>query len=284
MNDKRLLALYGLKYHPFLPRLPQEALYPWPGVETFARRVEALVAQGGFALLTGESGLGKSKALELLSHRLARLPDLTVGVMERPQSRLADFYRELGELFAVPLTPLNRYGGFKALRTRWQAHCETTLFRPVLLIDEAQEVSADCLTELRLLQSTRFDSDSLLFTVLCGDQRLPERFRTAELRPLGSRLRTRLHLVAFLPEELRAYLDFALAQAGAPHLFSPELAQTLCAHAGGNLRVLTHLAAELLATAAERDLARIDEALFLELFVPSPKPRRLRPHDPGRPS
>lgn len=152
----------------------------------------------------------------------------------------------------------------------------------MLLIDEAQEVSSDCLTELRLLQSTRFDSDALLFTVLCGDQRLPERFRTPELLPLGSRLRTRLHLGALTPDELRAYLDFALAQAGAPHLFSPELAQTVCAHAAGNLRLLTHMAAELLVTAAERDLARIDEALFLELFAPSPKPRRLRPHDAGR--
>jgi general secretion pathway protein A len=99
-------------------------------VDSFSRRVESLVGQGGFALLTGEPGVGKSKALELLAARLARLPDLSVGVMERPQSRLADFYRELGELFAVPLTPLNRYGGFKALRARWHAHCEATSFAP----------------------------------------------------------------------------------------------------------------------------------------------------------
>jgi type II secretory pathway predicted ATPase ExeA len=188
--------------------------------------------------------------------------------MERPQSRTADFYRELGDLFGVSLNTANRYGGFKALRTRWSDHCETTLLRPVLLIDEAQEVSSECLTELRLLQSTRFDSKSLLFTVLCGDTRLPDRFRTPALLPLGSRIRTRLSLNPLSPEDLVAYLNFALQKAGAPQLITPELIQTLAAHAHGNTRVLTHMGAELLAAAAERNLPRIDETLYLELFTP----------------
>ena len=279
MTDKTLLALYGLKHHPFVPGLPTEALWPLPGAETFVQRLETLVHQGGFALLTGEPGHGKSKTLQWIAARLARLPDLTVGVMERPQSRLADFYRELGDLFDVPLNPINRYGGFKALRTRWRAHCETTLFRPVLLIDEAQEVSSECLTELRLLQSARFDSESLLFTVLCGDTRLPERFRTPELLPLGSRIRPRLALAPLNPEQLVAYLEFALHEAGAPQLMSPELVQTLATQAHGNLRVLTGLAADLLAAAAARDLPRIDETLYFEIFIPPVRsPRRAPPN------
>lgn len=44
-------------------------------------------------------------------------------------------------MFGVELKPNNRWGGFKALRERWQAHLEKTLLRPVLLIDEAQEMS-----------------------------------------------------------------------------------------------------------------------------------------------
>ena len=268
MNDKTLLALYGLKYNPFAPALPLEALWPLPGAEHFARRLEGLVSHGGFALVTGDPGCGKSKILQWLAARLGQLPDLAVGVMERPQSRIADFYRELGDLFGVQLNPANRYGGFKALRTRWRAHCETTLLRPLLLIDEAQEVSAECLTELRLLQSASFDSQSLLFTVLCGDGRLPHSFRTPELLPLGSRIRTRLELSALSPQELAAYLDFMLQKAGAPQLIAPELIQTLSAHAHGNLRVLTHMAAELLSAAAERNLPRIDEALYFDLFAP----------------
>jgi type II secretory pathway predicted ATPase ExeA len=277
MTDKSLRALYGLKYNPFVPNLPPEAWWVPTPLEGFLGRVEALVGQGGFALVTGEPGLGKSKCLQLLAARLAGLADLSVGVMERPQSRLADFYRELGELFGVSLTPLNRYGGFKALRARWRAHCEATLFRPILLIDEAQEVSSECLTELRLLQSARFDSESLLFTVLSGDLRLTERFRSPELLPLGSRIRTRLVLAALAAPELGEYLAFALREAGAPQLLTEELAQTLCAHAAGNLRILTQTAAELLAVAAGRTLsAPLDEQLYFEVFPPPSRTRRSR--------
>jgi type II secretory pathway predicted ATPase ExeA len=80
---------------------------------------------------------------------------------------------------------------------------------------------------------------SPLFTLLCGDQRLPERFRTPELLPLGSRIRARLPLGPLAPEELQAYLTFSLEQAGAPQLCTPELVQALVTHAAGNFRLLT---------------------------------------------
>ncbi|WP_437560408.1 hypothetical protein [Acidithiobacillus sulfuriphilus] len=56
--------------------------------------------------------------------RLTLLPDLTVGAIHHPQSNLADFYRELVDIFAVSLKPSNRWGGFKALRERWLAHLD----------------------------------------------------------------------------------------------------------------------------------------------------------------
>ena len=282
MTDTDIQALYGLKYNPFLPALPPQALWMLPGVENFAHRLKAMASQGGFALITGDPGQGKSKTLQWIAQQLSRMPDVVVGVMQRPQSQLADFYREMGELFAVALTPLNRYGGFKSLRTRWKAHCQSTLVRPVLLIDEAQEVSAACLTELRLLQSACFDSESLLFTILCGDGRLPERFRTPELLPLGSRIRTRLQLTALSPEQMEDYLNFALIQAGHPQLMSPDLIRTLAAHALNNLRVLNHMAAELLTAAAQRNLPRIDESLYFELFTQTTsKPRRVKSSQPS---
>lgn len=266
MTDPDIRALYGLKYNPFLPALPDEALWVLPNVENFTHRLQSLIAQGGFALITGDPGQGKSKTLQWIARQLSQIPNITVGVMERPQSKLGDFYRELGYLFGVRLAPANRYGSFKGLRDRWKVHCQSTLVRPVLLIDEAQEVAPSCLTELRLLQSASFDSESLLFTLLCGDGRLPDHFRTPELLPLGSRIRARLQLMPLTPEQLRDYLNFALEQAGHPQLMTPELIQTLAAHALSNLRVLNHMAAEMLAEAAARNLPRLDESLYFELF------------------
>ena len=275
MNNSDIRSLYGLKYNPFLPDVPPEALFIIPGSEHFGLRVASMAAHGGFALITGDPGLGKSKTLQQIAHRLEQIPDLTVGVMQRPQSKLGDFYREMGELFNVSLRPANRYGGFKALRSRWKAHCRSTLMRPVLLIDEAQQVSAECLTELRLLQSHHFDSQNLLFTILCGDNRLPERFRSPDLLPLGSRIGPRLVLSPLSPEQLQDYLKYALDQAGNAQLMTDELIQTLAAHAANNLRVLNQMAAELLTVAAEQNLPRIDESLFFQLFSPTrPKTRR----------
>lgn len=277
MNNTDIRSLYGLKYNPFLPDVPPEGLFTIPGTEAFALRVQSNATRGGFALITGDPGLGKSKTLQQIALQLEKTPDLSVGVMQRPQSNLGDFYRELGELFQVGLSPANRYGGFKALRDRWKSHCQSTMLRPVLLIDEAQQVSSACLTELRLLQSEHFDSQSLLFTLLCGDNRLPERFRCADLLPLGSRIGPRLVLSPLLPEQLQGYLRFAIDQAGNAQLMSPEVMQALSAHCASNLRVLNQMAAELLSAAAERNLPQIDESLFFEIFSSTAfKPRRER--------
>lgn len=266
MNDKKLLALYGLKYNPFLPDIPPEGLWHPPYVDDFVFRLENLVMDGGFALISGEPGLGKSKLLQLVSNRLNQIEDVTVGVMERPQSSLADFYRELGTLFEVNLKPSNRYGGFKALRERWNEHIKRTLFKPVLLIDEAQEMSSICMNELRLLGSAHFDSRCLLTTIICGDTRLPTRFRQSDLVSLGSRIRVRNVIEPYHKQEMIDYLEHSLKQAGVDHLISAPLKETLAEHAGGNLRVLNNMAAELLTKAAQEELPQLDEKLFLSTF------------------
>jgi len=274
--NKKLLALYGLKWNPFSPELPTEALYITPRIEHFYWRIEqGLIQEGGFALITGDPGTGKSVVLRLLAERLGQLRDIAVGAITHPSSNLADFYREMGDLFGVELKPHNRWGGFKALRERWLAHLEGTLLRPVLLIDEAQEMHPAVLNELRLLSSTQFDSQTLLTVVLAGDARLIAKLRRDELLPLGSRMRTRLVMEYADRKELLACLKHLLASAGNASLMTPELMQTLCDHAVGNHRVLTSIAAELLASAAQQEITRLDEKLYLEVFgTPTSKPRK----------
>ncbi len=276
MNQK-LLALYGLKWNPFSPDLPTEAIYVSPRSESFCWRIEhALIREGGFAMIHGDPGSGKSVALRLLAERLARLPDINVGAISHPQSNLADFYREMGDIFGVALRPHNRWGGFKALRELWIAHLETTRRRPVLLIDEAQEMTPAALNELRLLASARFDSQPLLCVVLAGDARLLEKLRREELIPLGSRIRTRLATESASRDELLACLDHLLAGAGNASLMTLQLRHTLCDHAAGNYRIMTTLAAELLAAAVQRDLPVLDEKLYLDVFVQPDAPSHRR--------
>ncbi len=275
MNNT-LLARYGLKWNPFATDIPTEALYRQPKVESFCWRVEQnLIREGGFAMISGEPGTGKSVTLRLLAERLNAMRDVSVGVISLPSGRLADFYREMGDLFGIELSPHNRWGGFTKLRERWLAHMDSTLTRPVLLIDEAQEAPSAVLNELRLLSSADFDSRNLLSVVLAGDKRLLNKLRHDDLLPLGSRIRTRLTTEYASRDELMGCLQHRLQSAGNASLMTPELRVTLCEHAIGNYRVLTAMASELLNMAAEREYTQLDEKLYFECFaIPVPSKQK----------
>jgi general secretion pathway protein A len=246
------------------------------GLDSFLRRIEQGTQDGGFALVTGDPGTGKSVILRLLKHHLSQKRDVVVGTLEHPNSGTSDFYRELGDLFGVPLALHNRWAGFKALRARWSEHIDKSLLRPVLLIDEAQDSLTQVLNELRVLCSKDLDSRQLLCVVFAGDARLTDRLRTPDLLPLGSRIRRRLPLEYASREHLTACLDHLLEAAGNPTLLTTELKTTLCEHAAGNYRVLMNLGDELLSVAADRELPRLDEKLFFDTFQP-PSPKRAAP-------
>ena len=110
--NRQHLTLYGLKWNPFATDLPVDGLMTTPAVDSFCKRIEHhLVRQGGFALIAGEPGTGKSVALRLLAHRLKRIDGLRVAVLTHPSSQLGDFYREMGDLFGIELLPTTAGAG-----------------------------------------------------------------------------------------------------------------------------------------------------------------------------
>jgi len=264
--NRKLLAPYGLKFNPFAQEIPVEALQPTPRIESFGLRLERQATEGGFALVIGTPGTGKSSALRLLEKRLQAMPDVTVGSLTRPQCGIADLYRELGHLFTVKLAPHNRWAGAKVLRELWQQHVAASLIRPVLLVDEAQELQPATLTELRLLASKDLDSCALLTIVLCGDGRLAEKLKLPDLLPVASRIRARLLLDDVPRDERMACVRHALTAAGNPKLMTQGLIATLCDHCPGDLRSVMNTADEVLQAGLERDGCPLDEKLFLELF------------------
>ncbi len=272
LNNKKLMSLFGLKWNPFQADVPTEALYRRAEIQSLIFRVENLVMDGGIACVMGESGYGKSVALRLVDEQLKGLREVTVARLDRPQSSMADFYRELGDLFGVSLRVSNRYGGFQALRKRWRQHIESTLLRPVLLIDEAQAMQTLALSELRLLLADEFDSRRILTVVLAGDMRLSERLKDIELVPLARRIRTRVTLGALADEEMKKMLEYALLAAGNKQLMTQGVLDAVISHSAGSPATMMHTADELLAKAIATEKAQIDEKLFFETYE-TPKSR-----------
>jgi type II secretory pathway predicted ATPase ExeA len=272
--NKKLLGLFGLKFNPFSPQVPAPALLTFPPIDNFGWRIEQQIGDGGFALITGDCGAGKSAALRILSERLGQVRDLVVGCLTRPQAGVTDFYRELGHLFGVPLAARNRWHSSNVLRQKWLAHIEASVYRPLLLIDEAQEMSSIVLSELRLLSSADLDSRSILTIVLAGDQRLASRLADLDLLPIASRIRTRLRLESLTPKQLQDCLQHLLQAAGNPALMTPSLITTLSEHAAGNLRLLMNMANDLLSAAVHQKRERLDEKLYFEVFALDPKPAK----------
>lgn len=273
MTTDPIRSTFGLRFHPFRPDVPTEALHLTPALEAFLFRVEQQVRDGGFACISGPPGAGKSAALRLLTDRIDGIKDTTVGVLTRPQGNNADFYRELGYLFGVTLSPHNRWAGAKVLRETWLAHIDQSRTRPVLLIDEAQEMKATVLAELRLLTSMNLDARALLTVILAGDDRLGAKFRTADAAPIQSRIRNRLELGTTPPEDIHSALARLLEHAGRPDLMTDGVLHAIANHATGNLRAAVTMADNLLLHALQHDRPEIDEQAFFEVFkVPDDRP------------
>jgi type II secretory pathway predicted ATPase ExeA len=272
--NRKSLSLLGLKHNPFACDIPIEAIHVSSRLSHFCLRVEQITLSGGFIKIQGDPGNGKSVSLRYLASQLRASPDILVGVLTKPQGSLSDFYRELGDIFRVPLSPSNRWGGFKSLRERWVAHFDNNFRRPVLLLDEAQLIHVKVLEELRLLASLDFDSRIALTVVLVGDRRLEERLRRPDLLPLASRIRVTLSLEARSTAEMEVFLDHVLKLAGNPQLMTPGLKKAVADHAHGNHRLLTNLAGEILALGVQKEVSQLDEGLFFELLSADEVPPR----------
>ncbi len=201
---------------------------------------------------------------------------LTVAAITHPSSRLSDFYREIGDLFGVNLLYNNRWATFKNLRERWLAHLDETRMRPVVLIDEAQDMLTSMFSEIRLLASTDFDSRAILSVVFAGDSRLIDRLRHVDLLPIASRIRQRLVLTRLEEDDLARLLDHLLDEAGNGALMTAALKTTLVQHAAGNPRAMTVMGDLLLAAAIEKERCVLDEHLFIDIAGAPPTARRTR--------
>jgi general secretion pathway protein A len=181
--------------------------------EALAHLLYGVRERGGFVQLTGEVGTGKTTTCRYL---LSQLPEgvdvaLVVNPMLTPEELLATVCDELGA--AYPADTRTRKAFVDALyRHLLAAHGRGR--RTVLIIDEAQNLSADALEQLRLLTNLETATDKLLQIILIGQPELTALLARTQLRQVAQRITARYHLLPFAERDTRAYVGRRLQIAG----------------------------------------------------------------------
>jgi general secretion pathway protein A len=255
------LTFYGLAEKPFNLTPDPRFLYLSPGHrEALAQLQYAIQERKGFMALTGPVGTGKTTLLNALRERLDGLAavsfvfDSTLpfdGILEYVLEDLG--VAKGGQTQAQRLMALNTF-----LIERERAGQNT-----VLVLDEAQNLSAATLEKIRLLSNFETPTSKLLQILLVGQPELRARLRLPELHQLRQRLALRCHISPLGPDDARQYIRKRLRTAGARDLglFTDPAIARITEHARGIPRVINILCDHSLLFGYAERKRRIDRSL-----------------------
>lgn len=232
-------SFFNLKEQPFGTTPDPRYLYKSRGHrEALAYLAHGIFGKRGFLAITGEVGIGKTTVLRAFVHTFSPCLDVALVINTRVNFEemlhmiLTDFGCAIENPSKVAmLTTLNAYLIHRFSENR----------NPVVIIDEAQNLSADVLEELRMLSNLETDRDKLLQIVLVGQPELHGILARRELRQLRQRIPGILTIQSLKPEEVREYIRYRLRTAGLRngHLrFTAEAQQAIHDHSGGIPRLI----------------------------------------------
>lgn len=253
---------FGLAEAPFSIAVNPRYLY------LSARHKDALahllygVAGGGFVILTGEVGTGKTT---LNRYFLAQLPDSTdIATIQNPALSSQEFLASACDAFGIEV---EEGASLKVLTDKLrdfllQNHERGR--RSILMVDEAQHLGLDVLEQVRLLTNLETDTQKLLQIVLIGQPELMAKLNKPELRQLNQRITGRYKLGALTLDETREYIQHRLSVAGmAPGVspFSDASIRAIHERTGGVPRLINLLSDRVLVALFAKQKRNADKKL-----------------------
>jgi len=209
-------SFFGLNEKPFsITPDPRFLFLSERHAEALAHLVYGINEAGGFIQLTGEVGTGKTTVVRSL---LAQAPKhAEIALILNPRMTPAEFLLAICEELGIHVEERSE-GSLKDLvdllsRHLLKAHAEGK--RIVLVVDEAQNLAAEVLEQVRLLTNLETETQKLLQIILIGQPELREMLDRTELRQLAQRITGRYHLDPLSTEETAAYVRHRLRVAGA---------------------------------------------------------------------
>ncbi len=201
------------------------------------RRLEQCMAVRACGILHGPNGVGKSRLVKAL---VDRLPQKSYRTMVLTHSSVtgADITRYLCHTQGISIAQ-RRSDNIMALHKLWR---DLDGLWPVLIFEEAQNLSAVAMEELRLMTCERLDTQPPFSLLLVGDGTLMPRLHMGVNRPLLTRMGFCLELSVWPPELCSEYIGKRLEEVGIhENVFDPEAEQLILRIAGGIPRAINHL-------------------------------------------
>jgi general secretion pathway protein A len=210
------LSFFGLQEKPFAITPDPRYLYlSERHAEALAHLLYGVNEAGGFIQLTGEVGTGKTTVVRTLLSRVPHHAD--VAVILNPRVTPVEFLLTICEELGIEIADADRDSVKQMVdslnRRLLAAHAEGR--RVIVIVDEAQNLSAEVLEQVRLLTNLETPTQKLLQIILIGQPELRELLDRTELRQLAQRITGRYHLEPLSREETQGYIRHRLRVAGA---------------------------------------------------------------------
>ena len=210
--------------------------------EGLAQLSYGIRARKGFVVLTGEVGTGKTTLIHALLNDLngSAQTALIFSTIVSP----ADLLRSVCEEFGLiePKRPLQEIHDYLVSLNEFLLESYRKGENCALIIDEAQNLSAEVLESIRLLSNFETSKDKLLQILLVGQPELAVRLNSPELRQLKQRVMLRHHLRALSLQECCEYVSNRLKVAGAERtIFTPNALESIYSYSGGIPRIVNVL-------------------------------------------
>ncbi len=232
--------------------------------EALAHLLFGLKGGGGFVLLTGEIGAGKTTVCRLF---LEQIPArCNVAYLFNPKQSVTELLQSICDEFNIKVSPRNDAAvtvkDFIDPLNTFLLRTHAVKQNNILIIDEAQNLSADVLEQLRLLTNLETNERKLLQIILIGQPELRTMLDRPELEQLAQRVIARFHLAALSEGETAQYIAHRLAVAGGRNepLFSERAMRRIHQCARGIPRRINLLCDRALLGAYAAGLRRVDVA------------------------
>ena len=258
------LQFYGLRETPFSPTPDPKFLFQSTRHrEALAQLLYGVRERKGFIVLTGEIGTGKTTLLRTLLSRLDA--DTHVAYIHNSALQIEGLLEYMLQDWGVKSTATTHAQRLFELN-EFLIDQHRQGLSPVLVIDEAQNLSLATLEAVRLLSNFETTNQKLMQILLVGQPELRDKLNTPELRQLKQRIGLRCHIGPLSPEETRLYIRHRLRIAGASDagIFTDAAIQRITEYSQGIPRVVNIVCDHCLLSGFADSKRRIDTGVVDE--------------------